>query len=705
MKPVRVILAGAHGHGWWHLKNLRRLSEAGLVEFVGVCDVRPVDGLPAGVEFSGDLVELIGRTGAEVTILCTPIQTHTGLAARALRAGSNVLLEKPPAATFADYEQIVAVAREIGLACQVGFQSLGSEAVPAIRKMIADGLIGRVVGIGAAGAWERPYSYFSRVPWAGKREVDGVAVVDGALTNPLAHATATALAIAGGDIEGVEVELYRANTIEADDTSCLRLRMDDGTPVTVAVTLCADRRHEPYLIVHGETGQIRLTYTEDRVEFGGTSTVYPRTDLLENLVAHLREGADLLVPLERTAGFMRVLESVRLAPDPFPIADRFQEIDEERRVLPGIAEVTVASAERLALYSELGLPWAPAVRDAGNLTPAGVPTPGTPMSETPAQDVRPEATEQEVRPETPARDAQPKTATQDARPETPAQDVRPGTPGAFGDEDAETVGIDVSGVRVAEYVVRTSLPPTSSPRPYLHPVRTLGGTVVTELAPADHVHHLGVSVAVSDVGGSNFWGGRTYVQDRGPSWLGDHGTQRHLGFSWRDSSGFGESLAWEGADGSEIAREARSVRAVELDGCWALDFSFTLTNLTGEPLPVRSSATKGRAGAGYGGFFWRAPGSAADRQVFTEDADGEEAVHGSTSPWLAMASADWTLVFVQRDDPWFVRVVEYPGAGPALAWETPLLIEGTLARRIVTVVADGRLSRADAASLASEVSR
>ncbi|MEV6863289.1 DUF6807 family protein [Streptosporangium subroseum] len=642
MKPVRVILAGAHGHGWWHLENLRRLSEAGLVEFAGVCDVRPVDGLPAGVEFSSDLVELIGRTGAEVTILCTPIQTHTGLAARALRAGSHVLLEKPPAATFADYEQILAMAEETGLACQVGFQSLGSEAVPAIRKMIADGLIGRVVGIGAAGAWERPYSYFSRVPWAGKREVDGVAVVDGALTNPLAHATATALAIAGGDIEGIEVELYRANAIEADDTSCLRLRMDDGTPVTVAVTLCADRRHEPYLIVHGETGQIRLTYTEDRVEFGGTSTVYPRTDLLENLVAHLREGTDLLVPLERTAGFMRVLESVRLAPDPLAIADRFQEIDEERRVLPGIAEVTAASAERLALYSELELPWAPS--------------------------------------------------------------VRPGTPGVFGDEGAETVGVDASGVRVAEYVIGTRLPRTSSPRPYLHPVRTLGGTVVTEFAPADHVHHLGVSVAVSDVGGNNFWGGRTYVRDRGPSWLGDHGTQRHLGFSWRDSSGFGESLAWEGADGSEIAREARSVRAVELDGCWALDFSFALTNLTGEPLPVRSSATKGRAGAGYGGFFWRAPGSAADRRVFTEDAEGEEAVHGSTSPWLAMASADWTLVFVQRDDPWFVRVVEYPGAGPALAWETPLLIEGTLARRIVTVVTDGRLSRADAAALASEVS-
>ncbi|MGC5013194.1 Gfo/Idh/MocA family protein [Streptosporangium sp. DT93] len=357
MEPVRVVLAGAHGHGSSHLRNVRRLAGTGLVELAGVCDVRPVDDLPAGTAFSGDLTGLIESTGAEVTILCTPIHTHADLAERALGAGTHLLLEKPPAATYADYRRIGAAARRAGLACQVGFQSLGSEAIPAVRRMIAEGAIGPVVGIGAAGAWERPYSYYDRVPWAGRREVGGVPVVDGALTNPLAHATATALAVSGAGIEEIEVELYRANAVESDDTSCVRLRMDDHTTVTVAVSLCADRRHEPYLIVHGERGRIRLTYTEDRVESGGTSAVYPRTGLLENLVAHLRDGTELLVPLERTDGFMRVVEAVRLAPPPRAIPDVFQEVGAERRVLPRIAEVTAASAERLALYSELRVPW------------------------------------------------------------------------------------------------------------------------------------------------------------------------------------------------------------------------------------------------------------------------------------------------------------------------------------------------------------
>ncbi|MEU9830543.1 DUF6807 family protein [Streptosporangium sp. NPDC048047] len=648
-EPVRVVLAGAHGHGWWHLENLRRLSAARTVELAGVCDVRPVEGLPEGVAFSGDLEELIRRTGAEAAILCTPIHTHADLAVRALRAGAHLLLEKPPASTYEGYERIAAAVRETGLACQVGFQSLGSEAVPAVRKLVRDGAIGRVTGIGAAGAWARPYSYYSRVPWAGRRRADGVDVVDGVLTNPLAHAVATAIAVSGAEVESVEVELYRANEIEADDTSSARLRMDDGTTVTVAVSLCADRRHEPYLVVHGETGRIRLTYTEDRVEFGGASATHPRTDLLENLVAHLRGEADLLVPLERTAGFMRVLEAVRLAPEPRVIPDAFQEVGAEQRVLPGIAEVTAASAERLALYSELDVPWAPTAA-----APPALATTGSSDSAGPDE------------------------------------------------SDESAVGLDVGGVRVAEYVIRPRLPGTSSPRPYLHPVRTLGGTVVTEFAPADHVHHLGVSVAVSDLGGANFWGGRTYVRDHGPAWLGDHGSQRHLAFLRRDPAGFTETLSWRGPDGTEIALEEREVRAVELDGCWALDFSFTLTNLTGAPLEVRSSATKGRTGAGYGGFFWRAPGETADREVFTEDAEGEDRVHGSTAPWLALASPGWTLVFAQRSDPWFVRTEEYPGVGPALAWERPLVVEDALARRVVTVVADGRLDRAAAAALAEK---
>lgn len=156
-------------------------------------------------------------------------------------------------------------------------------------------------------------------------------------------------------------------------------------------------------------------------------------------------------------------------------------------------------------------------------------------------------------------------------------------------------------------VGRYSYGPDTDGRPYLHPVTTLAGTPVTEERPADHIHHLGASVAVPDVAGRNFWGGRTYVRDQGPTVLDNHGTQRHLGWKLRDPDGFVEELSWE-ADGTELLREHRTVAVAEVSGtAWALDFSFSLTNRGGADLSIGSPATNGRPGAGYGGFFWRAP--------------------------------------------------------------------------------------------------
>ncbi|MET9154305.1 PmoA family protein [Streptomyces griseoflavus] len=270
----------------------------------------------------------------------------------------------------------------------------------------------------------------------------------------------------------------------------------------------------------------------------------------------------------------------------------------------------------------------------------------------------------------------------------------------------DVVVLRVAGRPVGRYVTRPELPARLSPRPYLHPVTTLAGTAVTELSPADHAHHLGVGVAVPDVEGFNFWGGRTYVRDQGPTELDNHGSQRHTGYQLRDPDGFVEELRWT-AEPGELLRERRTVAATGLtDTAWALDLTFSLTNTTPGPLSLGSPATNGRPGAAYGGFFWRARKEETAPDVFTARAEGVDEVHGRTADWIALAGSTWTLVFAgvtapTRQDPWFVRTAEYPGVGSSLAHDARLPVPPgeTVVRRIVTVVADGRLTRDEAAAL------
>ena len=74
--------------------------------------------------------------------------------------------------------------------------------------------------------------------------------------------------------------------------------------------------------------------------------------------------------------------------------------------------------------------------------------------------------------------------------------------------------------------------------------------------------------------------------------------------------------------------------------------------------------------------------------MFTDQARGEEEVHGSVAPWVAW-SADFaagpgvsgpaTIIIAapgaaEAGEPWFVRVRELPRIGSALAWDQPVLI-------------------------------
>jgi ribosomal protein L34 len=265
--------------------------------------------------------------------------------------------------------------------------------------------------------------------------------------------------------------------------------------------------------------------------------------------------------------------------------------------------------------------------------------------------------------------------------------------------------LQLDGNRVADYVRGTDLDARWCPRPHLHPVRTLGGTVVTDAVPSDHPWHLGAGVALQDVDGWNLWGGPTYVRDEGYLWQDDHGRIDHDGFEQVDDHGFTERLHWRTPSGRPLLAERRRVAARLAAPGWELLLATTLLNPTERPLRLGSPATNGRAGAGYGGLFWRLPPAATPR-VWTPLGTGEEAVHGSSAPWLAWTDAarGYSLVLAGGDaatasDAWFVRAQEYPGIGLQLASREPLVVPpGTsLTRTLRALVLDGPVSDAVAA--------
>lgn len=374
---ARLAVVGIHGHGASHVLQAQLLTRRGDARLVAVADPRPaVDGsLDADVAQFASLAELLAAVTVDVVVLCTPIHTHFALTTLAMEAGADVLLEKPPVTSVADFAALAAVIEATGRRCQVGFQSLGSETIGMVRELLAGGSIGELTGVSASGAWLRTREYWQRAPWAGKRVLNGIEVVDGVVTNPLAHAVATALSLAGaqraGDIASVELDQYRANDIDCDDTSVVRVRTSAGIPVTLGLTLCAPERSEPFVTVQGSRGRIVVFYTIDLVQVyrdgspDPITTSHGRRPLLDDLLA-VRTGAatGLLADFADTEGFTLVLDAVRRAEDPLPIPAACIDwvgtgLDAHPVVRDIGAWIARAGAEHKT-FAELGAPWAAA---------------------------------------------------------------------------------------------------------------------------------------------------------------------------------------------------------------------------------------------------------------------------------------------------------------------------------------------------------
>jgi predicted dehydrogenase len=649
----RLILVGVGGYGLVHAERIAKLQATGRVHLVAAVD--PIREVPpdsiSGTPIYAELTDAMAASDrVDVVIIAAPIGDHARLAELALTGGADVLLEKPPVATLDDFTRLLETERRTDRVVQVGFQSLGSEALRLLRedafgivKEDAFG-IGKIVKVTATGAWSRTVGYWNRSPWAGHRSLNGHPVVDGVVTNPLAHATATALAIAGcretGDVAAVDADLYRANAIDSDDTSVVRIHTSTGMTVTCALTLCAAEQHEPLVQVQGTRGRALFSYTEDRIDLevdGHTRTVnVGRQDLLENLIAFRNGESPLLVPLASTGAFMRVLDAVATAGEPVRIDPRaitwLGEGPDRRPVVADVEQSLERAVESDRTFTELGVSWAHGRRDT-ILTTARIE-------------------------------------------ETEVLCYRDG---------AGTIEM-------------------STPRPYLHPVRTLGGVVVSATHPADHDWHTGVGMAIPDVNGTNFWGGGSYAPDRGYTMLDDHGIVAG-GPVQLEPTGFRQRLEWIGHQGRrELVEQRRVFWASVGPRLWRLTFTTSL--LADNRVELGSPGSKGRVGGGYGGFFWRFP-ACGGVDVFTTSDRGEQRVHGSVAPWIAW-SADFfagpgssgpaTIIVASGDaarraEPWFVRVEDYPGLGSALAWDRPLVLTPgeVLERRFDIWLADGRL--------------
>jgi predicted dehydrogenase len=143
-----VTRVGVAGLGYWGPNLARNFAE--LAELAWLCDHSPdllpeAEGRHPQARTTTRFDDLLADPDLDAIVIATPVVTHYELAKQALAAGKHVFVEKPPAQSSAEAEELSALAEEQGLVLMPGYLLLYHPAVAKLKELVDSGQLGDIL--------------------------------------------------------------------------------------------------------------------------------------------------------------------------------------------------------------------------------------------------------------------------------------------------------------------------------------------------------------------------------------------------------------------------------------------------------------------------------------------------------------------------------------------------------------------------------
>ncbi len=264
-----------------HIPSYMNNPEAEIKYF---CDIIP-ERAQAAVEKYGcgtaivDYHEVLADPEIEAVSVCTPNNVHATIAIDALRAGKNVLCEKPAARTYEEAKKMQEVQHETGKILNIGVVNRFNDSVNLIKKYIDDGKLGEVYhvyasfrahrsipGLGGAFTTKEIAGGGALIDW-GVHYLDIVMYCCG---DPVAKTVSgEVFSKLGVDMKGYAYKDMWAGPPKFDgiydvDDSVIAMIRTDGPTITVHGAWAQNiGENEQYIDFIGDKAGIRLQYGKD----------------------------------------------------------------------------------------------------------------------------------------------------------------------------------------------------------------------------------------------------------------------------------------------------------------------------------------------------------------------------------------------------------------------------------------------------------
>ena len=221
-----IAIVGYGGQGAWHANHAQKSDVVSLAGVYDIAERRMDAARELGIKTYSSLDDILADESVDIVLCATPNDVHKDIVISALRAGKNVICEKPVALSVGDFDDMVRAAEESGVVFSVHQNRRWDVDYLAIKSIIESGEIGEVLNIESRihGSRGIPSDWRCHKPYGGGMMLDwGVHLID------------QMMKLIPERVTSVYCDMTNITTGEVDDGFNLRLTFESGKRATVEV--------------------------------------------------------------------------------------------------------------------------------------------------------------------------------------------------------------------------------------------------------------------------------------------------------------------------------------------------------------------------------------------------------------------------------------------------------------------------------------
>jgi predicted dehydrogenase len=226
-----ALVVGSGSIGRRHMANLRQLGIGRLAAVDSDIERLKTASAESGAQTFSDAAQALQQFQPQMVFVCTPPASHVEHALHAIRSGADVFIEKPLSHRMEGVHALMDAASQFERVVQVGYNLRFHPAIKELKKLVDQGVAGRIFWARAEVAqylpeW-RPWQDY-RQSYTARRELGGGIILDASheidymlwLLGPVKE-----LACMAGQVSGLDVSV--------EDCATILLRMQSGAQADI----------------------------------------------------------------------------------------------------------------------------------------------------------------------------------------------------------------------------------------------------------------------------------------------------------------------------------------------------------------------------------------------------------------------------------------------------------------------------------------